>query len=71
MMHGFLEALRWQMASVVAALGYDDIRKLSREDLVALTPEAATMTRLPYEPEYREILREKARNEGASLSWLS
>jgi glutamate synthase domain-containing protein 2 len=70
MMHRYLEAFRWQMASVVAAMGYDDIHKMSQEDLVALTPEAATMTRLPYEPDYREQLREQIKKEGASLSWL-
>ncbi len=71
MMFRYLEILRWQMASIVAAMGYDDIRQLSREDMVALTPEAASLTRLPYEPEYREELREQIRKEGASLSWLS
>ncbi len=71
MMFRYLEVLRWQMASIVAAMGYDDIRKLSREDMVALTPEAASLTRLPYEPEYREELREQIKKEGASLSWLS
>jgi glutamate synthase domain-containing protein 2 len=70
MIHRYLEAFRWQMASVVGALGYDDIHKMSRDDLVALTPEAATMTRLPYEPDYREQLREQIKKEGASLSWL-
>jgi glutamate synthase domain-containing protein 2/formylmethanofuran dehydrogenase subunit C len=57
--HHFLEAVRWQMAAIVQALGYDDIRKVSREDLVALTPEAAALTRLPYAPEYRERLCQK------------
>ena len=31
-------------------LGYSDVRDLSRDDLVALTPEAAAITGLPYEP---------------------
>ncbi|MBT3769863.1 MAG: hypothetical protein HOF85_08370, partial [Acidiferrobacteraceae bacterium] len=31
-------------------LGYDDVRQLGRDDLVALTPEAAYITGLPYEP---------------------
>jgi hypothetical protein len=34
-------------------MGYDDMKQLSREDLVALTPEAAEITGLPYAPEYR------------------
>lgn len=54
--HRFLESVRWQMASIVYAHGYTDIRQLSRNDLVALTPEAAALTRLPYEPGYRERL---------------
>ena len=71
--HQFLEAVRWQMASVVRALGYDDIRQVSRKDLVALTPEAASMLRLPYEPEYRDTLLRAApistaRNEPAVTS---
>ena len=36
------------------ALGYADPHQVSRDDLVALTPEAAAITRLPYHPEYRE-----------------
>lgn len=51
--HHFLENIRWQLASVVDGLGYADFRQLSRRDLVALTPEAAAITRLPYAPEYR------------------
>jgi glutamate synthase domain-containing protein 2 len=51
--HRFLESVRWQIAAITDALGYDDVRKLSRNDLVALTPEAAAITRLPFEPEYR------------------
>jgi glutamate synthase domain-containing protein 2 len=53
-MHRYLESLRWQLAAVVHGLGYSDVAQLSRGDLVALTPEAAAMTRLPYAPEYRE-----------------
>jgi len=34
-------------------LGYSDTRQLCRDDLVALTPEAAAITRLPYAPELR------------------
>ncbi|GLI34692.1 glutamate synthase-related protein [Desulforhabdus amnigena] len=52
-MHKYLESIRWQLASIVQALGYTDVRQLSRNDLVALTPEAAEMTRLPYDPGYR------------------
>lgn len=53
-MHHYLESIRWQLAAVVHNLGYDSVRKLGRDDLVALTPEAAALTRLPYEPKYRE-----------------
>jgi glutamate synthase domain-containing protein 2 len=52
--HRFLECLRWQVASVTHALGYKNVHDLSRDDLVALTPEAARITRLPYVPGYRE-----------------
>jgi glutamate synthase domain-containing protein 2 len=52
--HRYLEAIRWQLASITHALGYDDVHKISRDDLVALTPEAAEITRLPYEPELAE-----------------
>ncbi len=55
-MHAFLESFRWQMAAVAQALGHTDIHQLSPSDLVALTPEAAEMTRLPYCPEYRDRL---------------
>jgi len=55
--HRTLEAVRWQLASIVHGHGYSDVRRLSREDLVALTPEAAALTRLPYVPEARERLR--------------
>lgn len=54
--HRFLEGVRWQIAAITHGLGYDDVRELSREDLVALTPEAATMTGLPYEPEHAHQL---------------
>jgi hypothetical protein len=50
--HRFLESVRWQLASVVHAHGYRNVYELSRDDLVALTPEAAEITRLPYAPEY-------------------
>ena len=52
--HRFLECLRWQVAAVTYAHGYKDVHDLSRDDLVALTPEAARITRLPYAPEYRD-----------------
>ena len=51
--HHFLEGMRWQLAAITDALGYDDVKKLSRDDLVALTPEAAALTGLPYEPGWR------------------
>ncbi len=55
--HRFLEGVRWQIAAITQALGHDDVRRLSREDLVALPPEAAAITRLPYEPGRRELER--------------
>ncbi|MFP4350493.1 MAG: glutamate synthase-related protein [Desulfococcaceae bacterium] len=66
MMHRYLESIRWQLAAVADALDYGDIRGLSRNDLVALTPEAAEMTRLPYAPEYRDRLRTEAASESRS-----
>ncbi len=48
--HRYLESVRWQLAAVTHALGHDHVSKLGRDDLVALTPEAAAITRLPYEP---------------------
>jgi glutamate synthase domain-containing protein 2 len=52
--HRFLESVRWQLASVVHAHGYSSVYELSRDDLVALTPEAAEITRLPFAPELSE-----------------
>jgi len=52
-MHVYLESIRFQLAAVIRSLGYTDIRQLSRSDLIALTPEAAELTRLPYVPEAR------------------
>lgn len=52
--HHYLESVRWQIAAITNALGYTDPHQVSRDDLVALTPEAAAITRLPYHPEYRE-----------------
>ncbi len=47
--HRYLEGVRWQIAAITYALGYSDVSQLSRDDLVALTPEAAAMTQLPLE----------------------
>ncbi len=47
--HRFLESVRWQIAAITHGLGYTDVRQLSRDDLVALTPEAAAITGLPFE----------------------
>ena len=49
--HRYLEAVRWQLASVVHAHGYGSVYDLSRDDLVALTPEVAAITGLPFEPD--------------------
>ncbi|MCH7555395.1 MAG: alpha-hydroxy-acid oxidizing protein [Proteobacteria bacterium] len=51
--HRYLEGVRWQIAALTHALGHDAVTGLKRDDLVALTPEAAAITRLPYAPEYR------------------
>ncbi len=53
--HRFFESVRFQIAAITDGLGYTDVRQLSRDDLVAVTPEAAHITGLPYEPEYRDI----------------
>ena len=50
----FLESVRWQIAAITRGLGYDDVRGPSRDDLVALTREAAEITGLPYRPERRD-----------------
>jgi glutamate synthase domain-containing protein 2 len=52
--HRFLEAVRWQLATIAEAHGYNNIHQLDRNDLVALTPEAAAITGLPCEPGYRD-----------------
>ena len=52
--HRFLEGVRWQMAAIAHGLGHTDMRALSRDDLVAVTPEAAAITGLPYEPSHRD-----------------
>jgi hypothetical protein len=49
--HRYLESVRWQLAAVTHALGHSHVHQLSRDDLVALTPEAAAITRLPYAPQ--------------------
>ena len=46
--------LKRQIAAITKALGYDDVHKVGRGDLVALTPEAADITGLPYRPEYKQ-----------------
>ncbi|MEQ8665419.1 MAG: glutamate synthase-related protein [Rhodospirillales bacterium] len=51
--HRFFESVRWQIAALAHAMGYSDTKSFSRDDLVALTPEAAAITGLPYEPGYR------------------
>ena len=58
--HRYLEGVRWQIAALTHALGYDAVTGLARDDLVALTPEAAAITRLPYAPEYRDNSLRKA-----------
>jgi glutamate synthase domain-containing protein 2 len=52
--HHFLESVRWQIAAITHALGYADPHQIKRDDLVALTPEAAAITGLPYQPDYRQ-----------------
>jgi glutamate synthase domain-containing protein 2 len=54
----FLEVVRWQIAALTKALGHSDFRQLSRADLVAMTPEAAAITGLPYDPSYRPAAEE-------------
>ena len=56
--HRFLESVRWQIAAITQALGYDNVTGLNRDDLVALTPEAADITGLPYEPSMAAASRE-------------
>ncbi|MDH3712887.1 MAG: glutamate synthase-related protein [Gammaproteobacteria bacterium] len=51
--HRFLEGVRWQIAALTEALGYSSVRGLNRDDLVAVTPEAASITGLEYAPQYR------------------
>jgi len=63
-MHRFLEGMRWQLAAIVHALGHDDVKKLSRDDLVALTPEAAALTGLPLAPGHRDLQHSPLRMAG-------
>jgi len=51
--HRFLEGVRWQIAAITEALGHGSVRGLCRDDLVAVTPEAAQITGLEYAPQYR------------------
>lgn len=51
-MHSYLESFRFQLAAITYALGHSSVHELCRDDLVALTPEASALTRLPYAPEY-------------------
>ena len=46
--------MRWQIAALTHGLGHGSVKDLSRDDLVALTPEVAAITKLPYEPGYRD-----------------
>lgn len=62
--HRFLEVVRWQIAAITHALGYKKVTSLCRDDLVALTPEAAEITRLPYEPGYRDRNRKLSESAG-------
>jgi glutamate synthase domain-containing protein 2 len=62
--HRYLECMRWQLAAIADAHGHTDIRELSRDDLVALTPEAAEITRLPYDPSFREAPRRQRLGAG-------
>ncbi|MBE29774.1 MAG: glutamate synthase [Acidiferrobacteraceae bacterium] len=55
--HRFLESVRWQIAAITRGLGYDDVASLNRDDLVALTREAADITGLPYEPPMAEAVQ--------------
>jgi glutamate synthase domain-containing protein 2/formylmethanofuran dehydrogenase subunit C len=52
--HRFLESVRWQIAAITDALGHSSVSGLNRDDLVAVTPEAARITGLEYAPEYRK-----------------
>ncbi len=62
--HRFLEGVRWQIAAITHGLGHADVRRLCRDDLVALTPEAAAITGLPYEPSRADADADLAREAG-------
>ncbi len=51
--HRFLESVRWQIAAITEALGHPGVSGLNRDDLVAVTPEAARITGLEYAPGHR------------------
>lgn len=53
--HRFLEGMRWQLAAIVDAHGYSQAKQLCRDDLVALTPEAAAITGLEYVPGHKDL----------------
>ena len=59
--HRFLESVRWQIAAITLGLGHSDVRQLGRDDLVALTPEAAAITGLDFEPGHRDSLPDDLR----------
>jgi glutamate synthase domain-containing protein 2 len=61
--HRFLEVVRWQIAAITDGLGYSDVADLCRDDLVALTPDAAAITGLPYEPDLRDRSQPPMRRE--------
>lgn len=67
-MHTYLESFRCQLAGITSSLGYTNVHELSREDLVALTPEAAALTRLPYAPEYARdtVTKGRGRETGSA-----
>ena len=56
--HRFFESVRWQVAALAHAMGHTSVTQFSRDDLATLTPEAAAITGLPYEPEYRNQIPE-------------
>ncbi len=63
--HRFFESVRWQVAALAHAMGYSDTKSFSRDDLVALTPEAAAITGLPYEPDFRNPMPDSMKMQKA------